>query len=152
MVGHQKLAILVAEDDPNDVALLLRAFKKVGITMPVHVCRDGAEAIEYLQGKGLFADRGKFPQPRILITDLKMPRCNGFELLTWVRDHPDCNVIPSVVLSASADDGDVKKAYQLGANCYFCKPVSVDRLVTLVQLLKTFWAEALLPEVTNDCR
>src|SRR5687767_9310996 len=98
MVGHDKLAILVAEDDPNDVALLLRAFRKVGTTMPVHVCQDGSEAILYLKGEGQFGDRAKFPLPRILITDLKMPKCNGFELLQWLKDHPECCVIPSVVL------------------------------------------------------
>lgn len=152
MVGHDRLAILVAEDDPNDVALLLRAFKKVGTTMPVHVCHDGTEAIAYLKGDGQYTDRAKFPLPRILITDLKMPKCNGFELLAWLQAHPDCAVIPSIVLSASADERDVKQAYALGANCYFCKPVSIDRLITILQLLKTFWSEALLPEVKGSCK
>jgi CheY-like chemotaxis protein len=145
------LVILVAEDDSNDTFLLRRAFQKAGLTFPLHICKDGAEALDYLKGVGEFGDRSKFPFPRILITDLKMPRCSGFDLLRWLREHPDCSVIPTVVLSASAVDADVKLAYSLGANCYFCKPTSFDRLVDIVKLTCHFWKEAVLPELPKTC-
>lgn len=143
----EKLIILVAEDDSNDVALLHRAFIKAGITMPVHVCRDGAEAIAYLKGEGIYADRAKYPFPRMMFTDLKMPRCDGFDLLKWLDDHAECGVIPIIVLSASGQDEDVKRAYQLGANAFFCKPSTFDRLVKVVKLAHDFWSEAMLPSI-----
>src|SRR5688572_597687 len=119
MPGNQRLVIVVAEDDPNDVLLLQRAFQKNGIPLPVHVCYDGADAMAYLKGEGRYADRQSYPFPRVFITDLKMPRCGGFEILEWLNNHPECSVIPKIVLSASAEERDVRKAFQLGANCYF---------------------------------
>lgn len=143
--------ILLAEDDPNDVLLARRACKKAGITWPVHVVKDGEEAKVYLRGEGIYADRSKYPFPRMLVTDLKMPRCDGLELLKWVRDNPTCGVVPTIVLSASPSGEDVKRAYELGANCYLCKPANFDRLVTLFTWLRTFCEEALLPDSPNKC-
>lgn len=145
------LVILVAEDDENDVFLLQRAFKKTGVDLPCYVCKDGGEAMAYLKGEGKFADRVAHPFPRVLITDLKMPRCSGFELLRWLHDHPECDLIPKIVLSASAVPDDVKLAYHLSANCYFRKPTSFDELVELVRLVQAFWVRAELPELPKNC-
>jgi CheY-like chemotaxis protein len=145
------LVILVAEDDENDSYLLQRAFKKAEIAMPCYICKDGAEAMAYLKGEEKFADRIKYPFPRVLITDLKMPKCSGMDLLRWLHEHPECNLIPKIVLSASAQPSDVKLAYQLGANCYFRKPSTFDKLVNLVQLAQAFWSEAELPELPKNC-
>lgn len=145
------LVILIAEDDENDSFLLQRAFKKVGLNMPTHICRDGSEAMAYLRGEGEFADRVKYPFPRVLITDLKMPKCSGFDLLRWLEEHPDCNLIPKIVLSASAEAKDVKLAYQLGANCYFKKPATFDKLVEIVRTAQMFWEIAELPEMPKTC-
>jgi CheY-like chemotaxis protein len=151
MEWKQPLIILVAEDDENDIFLLERAFKKVGIGMPSHICRDGAEAMAYLKGEGKFSDRIKYPFPRVLITDLKMPKYSGMDLLRWLHEHPECNLIPKIVLSASAQPDDVKLAHQLGANCYFRKPATFDELVELVKLAQTFWTRAELPELPKNC-
>ncbi|MGN6385680.1 MAG: response regulator, partial [Verrucomicrobiota bacterium] len=78
-----RLIILLAEDDPNDVLLLQRAFKKNGIELPVHVSADGEDAMLYLKGEGKYKDRETYPFPRVIITDLKMPKCSGFDLLRW---------------------------------------------------------------------
>ena len=145
------LVILVAEDDENDVFLLKRAFKKLGIAMPCYVCGDGVEAMAYLKGEGRFADRVAHPFPRALITDLKMPRCSGFDLLRWLHEHPECNLIPKIVLSASAEPADVKLAYQLSANCYFTKPANFNKLVDFVKLAHAFWSTANLPELPKNC-
>jgi CheY-like chemotaxis protein len=141
----------VVEDDENDTFLLQRAFQKNGIDLPVHVCGDGADAVEYLSATGKYADRTKFPFPRVLITDLKMPRSNGFDLLGWLQKHPECNLIPKIVLSASADQGDVTRAYQLGANCYFQKPSEFDELCRIVELANRFWLKALVPPLPERC-
>ena len=143
--------MLIVEDDENDSFLLMRAFKKVGNTMPSYVCRDGAEAMAYLKGEGQFADRVKHPFPRVLITDLKMPKCSGFDLLKWLDNHPECNLIPKVVLSASAEEKDVILAYQLGANCYFKKPATFDKLVEMVRAAQVFWEIAELPPLPKNC-
>lgn len=152
MIAKQSLGILVVEDDENDVSLLRRAFKKAGLSLPIHVCRDGQEAIDYLVGRGEYADRIKFPFPSLILSDLKMPRCNGLELLQWLRQHPQCDGVPVLILSASGDDGDVRKAYELGASSYFCKPLSIERLIRLIQMAHEYWNEALLPEHKADCK
>jgi CheY-like chemotaxis protein len=147
----EPLVILLAEDDPNDTLLLRRAFTKNGLDLPVHVSSDGSDAIAYLQGAGAYANREKYPFPRAIITDLKMPRCTGFELLEWLQKHPECHVIPTIVLSASAEDRDVKRCFQLGANCYFQKPSSFAELCELVKVNQQFWTHAKLPNIPKKC-
>jgi len=151
MGGIQRLVILVAEDDENDVFLLERAFRKAGVELPAYICPNGAEAMEYLKGQGKSSDRSAYPFPRCLITDLKMPQCSGFDLLRWLHEHPECNFVPKIVLSASAEPNDVKLAYQLGANCYFRKPAESQALIDLVKMAHMFWSTAELPELPDNC-
>ena len=145
------LVILVADDDENDTLLLERAFKKVGVEMPVRVCRDGAEAMEYLKGEGKYADRTEYPFPRVVVTDLKMPKCTGFDLLQWLQNHPECNLIPKIVLSASRHESDVVLAYQLGLNAYFTKPTTFSELCEIVEIAQRFWTAAEIPPLPNKC-
>jgi CheY-like chemotaxis protein len=137
--------ILVAEDNPDEAFLLERAFKKAGLEMRVHICGDGNEASDYLRGQNAFGDRSKFPFPRMLITDLKMPRCDGFELLERVQSEQKCSIYPRVVLSASAEDKDVQRAFEAGANCYLQKPGKFEDLVSMVRVLCEFWSRSLVP-------
>lgn len=134
--------ILVAEDNPDEALLLQRAFKKAGLQVQIHLCEDGAAASDYLLGKEQFADRAKFPYPRMVITDLKMPRCDGFELLERTQTQ---DLAPKVVMSASGEDRDVRRAYKLGAHCYFQKPGTFEELVTIVKSLGEFWSRARVP-------
>ena len=147
---NSPVTILVVEDDPNDTLLVRRAFKKSQNNIVLQICKDGQEAKEYLSGVGQYSDRTAYPFPRILITDLKMPRVNGLELLKWLRDQK-CAVMPKIVFSASPQTEDIQQAYDLGASCYLCKPTSFDRLMSLIQLLLNFWNEVLLPEVPKHC-
>jgi CheY-like chemotaxis protein len=141
------IVILVAEDDPNDVTLLELAIRKNGITAPVNVVHDGEEAVEYLEGKGRYADRQKYPFPSVIITDVKMPRRDGLEVVEWVRQHPRCSVMPIVMLSGSRIEQDVLKAYKLGANSYFTKPGTLDQLTELIRLAFDYWTKCELPSV-----
>jgi len=134
------ITILIAEDDPNDVMLLELAIRKNGIKSPVRVVRDGQEAVGYLDGKGIYADRQKFPLPSVIITDVKMPRRNGLEVVEWVRKHPKCCIIPIVMLSGSRIEHDVVTAYKLGANTYFTKPSTLDQLTELIGLAHQYWS------------
>jgi CheY-like chemotaxis protein len=137
--------ILIAEDDPNDVMLLELAIRKNGITNPVKVVRDGEEAIEYLEGKGQYKDRERFPFPSVIISDVKMPRRNGLEVVEWVRRHPTCSIIPIVMLSGSRIQNDVLSAYRLGANSYFTKPSTLDELSELLKLAFEYWTRSERP-------
>jgi CheY-like chemotaxis protein len=133
------ISVLVAEDDQNDAFILQRAFKECGLQRPPHVVHDGIEAIEYMHGDPPFDDRILHPFPNILILDLKMPRASGFDVLQWINQHPDYRVIPTIVLSASADRRDVKHAFCLGAHAYLCKPGSYNEFTDLIRRLLSFW-------------
>ena len=143
-MGRNKLLVLWVEDDPNDVLLLQRAFKKVGIS-PVHICPDGEEAIRYLKGKPPFEDREKFPLPNLIVTDIKMPRASGLDLLRWLHDHPRCCVLPVVLFSGSGQDKDVQEAYKLGASGFFQKPTKLEEAVNVVEKILNYWREAFPP-------
>jgi CheY-like chemotaxis protein len=131
--------ILLAEDDENDIALLKRAFKQANIKHPLQIVRDGEEAIEYLGGEGKFADRAQFPLPTVLLLDLKMPRKDGFQVLQWVRQHPNLRALRVLVLTTSSDIRDVNMAYQLGANSFLVKSLDIQNLLELVLQIKNGW-------------
>ena len=143
-----KIRVLIAEDDENDALLLRKAIHKIDPSATFYIVDNGEEARAYMKGDGKYGDRNKYPFPRVLITDLKMPRLDGFELLAWLKDHPDCNVIPKIVLSASNLTEDIIKAYQLGANIYFKKPNKYDDLIALVDLNFRLWSLGELPPDT----
>src|SRR6266481_2179401 len=93
--------ILLVEDDPNDVLLIQRAFQKAGLRAALKVVRDGAQAIDYLSGNGVYAEREKYPLPYLILLDLKMPGTDGFEVLQWVRAEPEIKRLLVVVLTSS---------------------------------------------------
>jgi CheY-like chemotaxis protein len=100
-----------------------------------------------LRGMGQYADRTQYPVPGFLITDLKMPRKTGFELLEWLHVHPECGVIPTIVLSSSRQPADIKRAYEAGANSYFTKPADFSRLQELVKKIFDYWICSERPEI-----
>lgn len=133
--------ILLAEDDPNDVLLIQRAFQKAGLRNALKIARDGDQAIDYLGGQGMYADRERFPLPFLLLLDLKMPGTDGFEVLRWVRKEPELKRLLVVVLTSSNLQTDVDRAYELGANSYLVKPVSFDEMVNMIQRFEIYWTE-----------
>ena len=133
--------ILLAEDDANDVVLLERAFEKAGLRPSLKLVRDGEQAIQYLSGQGVYADRKKFPLPFLLLLDLKMPGTDGFEVLQWLRQKPDFKRLLIVVLTSSNLQSDVDRAYDLGANSYLVKPVSFDEMANLIKRFEMYWTE-----------
>ncbi len=145
IMNDSNYTILLVEDDDNDATLLMMAFKKNNILNPVQWAHDGLEAIAYLNGEGAFADRNRYPFPEVLILDLKMPRMGGFELLSWIREHPEFKVIPTIIMTSSRHDPDVQKAYNLGANTYMIKPSSFEELARMVKLAHDYWAASVKP-------
>ena len=131
--------VLLADDDPNDVFLLQRAFQKTNIANPLQVVRDGEEAMAYLSGQAQYADRQRHPLPVLLLLDLKMPRKSGFEVLRWLRQQAGLKRLPVVVLTSSNQNPDINKAFDLGANSYIVKPGGFDSLVEMVKNLNLYW-------------
>lgn len=139
--------ILVIEDDQNDQFLIERAFRTIGVTDPIQIVADGAEAICYMMGEGKFSDRKKYAYPTFIITDLKMPRADGFAVLEFLKSNPEWKVIPTIVLSASADVDDIKKAYMLGASSYHIKPRTQEELRNQLAVINAYWMTCQVPEV-----
>lgn len=137
--------ILLVEDEENDATLVQMAFRKNNITNPIQWVTDGVQAIAYLNGEGIYADRKQYPFPEVLILDLKMPRMTGLELLSWVREHPEYRVIPTIIMTSSRQDIDIEKAYSLGANTYMIKPSSFEELAKMVKLAHEYWAVSVKP-------
>jgi CheY-like chemotaxis protein len=144
------LTILVADDSYEDHLLLRRAFLKCakpGVTL--QMTSSGNEAVAYLRGIEPFEDRNQYPYPTFVLADLKMSDGDGFTILEHLRSTPQSTVIPTVVLSASSDSDDIKRAYTLGASAYLIKPTDTKALANMVQTLLAFWLYCEVPEVNK---
>jgi len=140
--------VLLVEDDLNDIFLVKRAFKKANIPNPLQVVTDGVEAIHYLQGEDKYSDRIRFPVPRLIVMDIKMPRKTGFEVLEWIKADPHLKRIPVIIVSSSNQPDDVNRAYQMGANAYMVKPMNYREVESLFQSITHYWGlECAKPEV-----
>jgi two-component system, response regulator len=145
-VDHNR-TILIAEDDENYAMLMKRALQQTGRTDTVHQVPNGREAIDYLVGKGKYADREAFPFPGVLFLDLKMPGLGGFDVLRWMQENPACRVTPTLVLSSSVLERDVELSYALGAHAYLGKPATVTELKRMLGDAYSFWAWCAKPPV-----
>jgi len=130
--------ILQVEDDANDVILLEHAMKNAGVINPVQVASDGRQAIDYLQGAGKFGDREQYPLPCLVLLDLKLPYVMGLDVLKWIRQQMGTELVV-VMLTASAEEADIRTAYSLGANAFLTKPSEASRLEEMLKALKDFW-------------
>jgi CheY-like chemotaxis protein len=148
-MGDVDYTILLVEDDENDAMLLRMAFEKNNIVNPVQWVKDGLEAVAYLNGDGIYAERTKYPFPEVLLVDLKMPRMSGLELLKWISEHPEFRIIPTIVMTSSRQELDIEHAYQLGANTYLTKPIAFDQLAQMVKLTHEYWAMSAKPKPKN---
>ena len=107
---HTQDVILLAEDREDDIVIIRHAFAKAKFLNPLHIVRDGQEAIDYLQGEGKYANRDEYPLPSLFLLDLKLPRKDGLDVLKWVRSQPTLSALRVVVLSASEQVRDINKA------------------------------------------
>jgi len=149
---QRNFPILLVEDNPDDVFFIQRAFHTAHIKHPLFAVGDGQQALDYLCGKGRYADRTVYPMPGLLLADLKMPKVNGFELVEWMRMNKKCKLIPIIILSSSALAADVNRAYALGANAYMVKPADALSLQQLFRTIADFWVASMTPELPQGCR
>ena len=131
--------ILYAEDDENDVFLMLRVFKQAGVPNPLLILPDGNRTADYLLGKGQYSDRTAYPLPHLILLDVKLPGISGLDILKLVRTTPSVSTTPVVILTSSIEDLDIHRTYLQGANAYLVKPSSPDRLLFMVQTIRDFW-------------
>lgn len=135
----QTKTILMVEDNPDDVKLTLRAFKRNNMLNPIVVARDGVEALDFLFARGDHAGRAGKPLPTLIVLDLKLPRLDGLGVLKAVRGEERTRLIPVVILTSSKEEQDLVQGYSLGANSYVRKPVNFAEFVEAVRLLGIYW-------------
>jgi CheY-like chemotaxis protein len=136
--GQNKIILLV-EDNPDDEALAIRALKRHHIGNEIVVARDGVEALDYLFGMGIHADRDVTNQPSVILLDLKLPRVDGLEVLRRLRDDVRTRFLPVVILTTSSEEQDVINSYSLGCNSYICKPVDFVQFSEAIRQLGMYW-------------
>jgi two-component system response regulator len=131
--------ILLVEDNPDDVELTLRAFKKNNIANDVTIARDGVEALDYLFGTGAYTGRDTNETPRVILLDLKLPKMDGLQVLERLRADERTWLIPVVILTSSKEEQDLVSGYKTGANSYVRKPVDFNEFVEAVHQIGLYW-------------
>ena len=136
MTPKRTVEILLVDDNIGDVVLTKEALKGADFTNRVSIARDGFEALDFLRRTGKFANA---PKPDLILLDINMPRKNGCEVLEEIRRDEDLKLIPVVILTSSEAEDDIRRAYELRANCYVTKPADLDEMVKIVQAIDFFW-------------
>jgi CheY-like chemotaxis protein len=134
-------AILLVEDNEDDVFLMKHALNGAGVTNPVFVVETGQQAIDYLAGANRYQDRSRYPMPVMVFLDLKLPLMSGHEVLAWIRSQRQLESLIVVVLTSSNEPSDVRRSYSLGANSYLVKPLSAQQLVDLAKAFNWSWLQ-----------
>jgi len=140
---------MLVEDNPDDVELTLRAFRKNNIANDTVVVHDGLEALDYLFCRGAYAGRNIKDQPKLILLDLKLPKMNGLQVLEQIRASEATRLLPVVILTSSKEETDLMSSYRNGANSYVRKPVDFNQFVEAVRGIGLYWL--LINEPPPDC-
>ncbi len=130
------IEILLVEDNPGDVRLTREALKEGKIGNNLHVASDGVEALALLRREGQHAAA---PRPDIILLDLNLPRLDGRQVLSAIKQNAALQRIPVVVLTTSKAEEDILRSYDLNANCYISKPVDFEQFITVIRSIEDFW-------------
>lgn len=131
--------ILLVEDNADDEALTIRAFRRNNIRNEIIVARDGAAALEYLFGTGAYAGRDPLDLPQVVLLDLKLPKVDGLEVLKRIRADQRTVLLPVVILTSSKEQQDIINGYRFGCNSYVRKPVDFDQFLEAARQLGLYW-------------
>jgi two-component system, response regulator len=131
--------ILLVEDNPDDVTLIMRALTKSRIVNHIEIVEDGAEALDFLFHRGKYADRAGQVLPRVVFLDLKLPKIDGLMVLKEIRANESTRKLPVVIVTSSKEDPDISRAYDLGANSYVVKPVDFESFFKVISDLGMYW-------------
>jgi two-component system response regulator len=138
-MNNREISVILVEDNMDDAALTIRALKKNNLANNLIHLQDGEEALDFLFAEGKYEGRSMDNIVKVILLDLKMPKVNGIEVLKRIKSDPKTKTIPVVVLTSSAEDPDIKKCYELGANSYIVKPVEFDNFSKTVADLGFYW-------------
>ncbi len=138
-MSSSKKTVLLVEDGQNERLLFEMAGKKAGVDFDLQKAVDGREALDYLEGRGDFCDRLRFPLPQLVVLDLNMPGMSGFEVLERIRRHATLRELPVVIWTSSTSAEDIRRAYALTVNSYLVKPPSLGLLVDMVRTIDDYW-------------
>jgi CheY-like chemotaxis protein len=141
--------ILLVEDNPNDVELILAALSENGLVDNVYVAHDGEEALDYLLRRGAHEARS-VKNPKVVLLDLKLPKVDGLEVLERIKTEPDLKTTPVVMLTSSREERDLLTSYDLGTNAYVVKPMSFKKFIEAVKEVGLFWAVINQPPSTTE--
>jgi two-component system response regulator len=141
--------ILLVEDNPTDLELALRVFKKHPLAYRIAIARDGVEALDFLFGTGPHSDRGSLQIPKVILLDLKLPKIGGLEVLRRIKGDPRTRTIPVVVLTSSREEKDLMESYHLGVNSYIVKPVDFDQFSNCLKEIGMYWLLSNAPPKIN---
>jgi CheY-like chemotaxis protein len=134
-------ALLLVEDNEDDVFLMRRALKGAKVANPLFVAEDGQQAVDYLGGAGKYSDRARYPLPAVVFLDLKLPMISGHDVLAWIRRQSDLDNMVVIVLTSSNEASDLNRCYSLGANSYLVKPPTPEQLEELAKAFRWYWLE-----------
>lgn len=135
-----KLAhILLVEDNRMDVELTLDAFREARLLNTIHVAFNGQDALDFVFGRGKYADRYTYPLPSLILLDLKLPGIDGFDVLRQIKETPILKRLPIIVLTSSKEEGDRALSYDIGANSYLVKPVSFEGFLAVIRQIEGYW-------------
>jgi two-component system response regulator len=135
---NEGLEVLLVEDDPDDLELTLHALREARITNPIHIARDGEEALDYIFSRGAFAGR-EATRPRVILLDLKLPKVDGLQVLRQIKADQRTKGVPIVILTSSSEERDLIEGYRLGANSYIQKPVDFAQFQQTIRELGYYW-------------
>jgi CheY-like chemotaxis protein len=139
--------ILLVEDNEDDYDATMRSFKKAHFDNPVHWCKTGGDALDYLKHRGKYSSEPYAAMPALILLDLNLPGIDGRKALVFLKNDSDLKHIPVVILTTSADERDIKQCYEIGASTYIQKPVDFEGLIAAVSRIKDYWfGVALLPQ------
>ncbi len=135
----KSIDILLVEDSQTDIKIALRAFAEAELKSNIYVVNNGEEALDYLDHKGRYEDKVKFPRPDLILLDIKMPKMDGFGLLKKIKANSDYNFIPVIMLTSSKEDEDVVKSYKDGAASFIQKPIDYREFVKVIEGFGVYW-------------
>jgi two-component system response regulator len=136
---HEKYDIILVEDNPDDIELMVHSLKKNHLANKLIVLEDGEQALNYIFCRGQYTGRNSAELPKVIFLDLKLPKVNGLEVLEQVKSNDKTKKIPIVIVTSSREDPDIEAAYTLGANSYVVKPVDFDKFKKTINQLGLYW-------------
>ena len=149
MKTNQSTVMLIVEDSDEDYYATTRAFKSAGVANNLYRCINGEEALDYLYQRGSYNNKNA-PRPNLILLDLNMPTVSGKEVLKNLKSNPDLEKIPVIIFTTSSDEMDIDQCYDLGANSYIHKPVSLENFIESIKRLKEYWFEIVILPKTSE--